>query len=610
MKLTTRIAVLLSAFALPVLPAVAQMAATPPAAVVAQTEDAKLTVFLDGEFAEYLKAQPELATQLGLKTGGDRWTEISDAAAQANVEWRKASVARMQAQFPRASLSPAAQVNFDIWALEAERAAQDAANRINQPPFHQWLYPLQARLPNFLINAHRVTDVTDLRHYIARLRGIPAVLDEGVALSRKSDAAGVHSPRFQIEAIIASATKLTSGAPFDAGPDSALWADVKAKTEKLVAAGTVGRAEADALLAEARAAILALKPGYARLIDWARGNLASAPSGKLGALTLPGGAEFYASALKLSTTTDLTAAQIHAIGRKEVARIEAEQDALAQKAGFKDRKAYYAERERLLPKTPYDDAARAAYLQEANRFVNSTRALLPGWFGLLPAYDIIVVREAAFSEIPGGAAHASFPSPDGKTPGRTYVHLVGTQKDPAHVYTLMCHEAIPGHNYQGDIQARQQAGPKFRAVAFYNAFTEGWALYAERLCNEMGAFPDVAADFFRLDSELFRAARLVTDTGIHELGWTEDEAVKYLHETGRAQLEMARSEVRRYITWPGQATGYKIGMLKIMEMRTRAEAALGPKFDIRGFHDLLVDSGSQPLSIMERRVDDWIAARK
>jgi uncharacterized protein (DUF885 family) len=389
-----------------------------------------------------------------------------------------------------------------------------------------------------------------------------------------------------------------------------LWADVKAKTEKLVAAGTLPRAEADALLAEARAAIADLKPAYGRVIDWAKGALATAPSGKVGAITLPNGAAYYAAALKLNTTTDLTAEQIHAIGRKEVARIEAEQDALAQKAGVKDRNEFYAMREKMFPPKPYDDAARAAYLKEANRFVGYVRSKLGPYFGEVPAYGIEVVREPAFSEVAGGAAHASGPSPDGKRPSRTFVHLVGMQKDPADMYTLMCHESVPGHNMQGDIQVRQKGGPKFRGVTGYVAFGEGWGLYAERMCAEMGVFPDIAADFQRLEGELFRAARLVTDTGIHQLGWTEEEAVKYLHESGRAPPEMARSEVRRYITLPGQATGYKIGMLKIMEVRAKAEKALGPKFDIKGFHDLLIASGSQPLSIMERRVDDWIAARK
>ncbi|MEY4851185.1 MAG: hypothetical protein RLZZ331_2189 [Pseudomonadota bacterium] len=610
MKFTTRIAVLLCALALPVLPAVAQA----PVAAVAQAEDAKLTAFLDAEFAEYVKSQPQLATRLGIKAGGDKWNDTSDAAADAQVAWRQASAARMKATIDRAKLSGEAQVNYDIWALEAERAAMGNANRVYSPPFYSRLYSAHSQLPDFLINTHTVADATDLKNYIARVRGMPAVLDMAIARTKASEAAGVRAPKFQIESIISGATQLTSGAPFGANgtgaADAALWADVKAKTEKLVAAGTLPRAEADALLAEARTAIADLKPAYGRVIDWAKGALATAPSGKVGAVTLPNGAAYYAAALKLNTTTELTADQIHAIGRKEVARIEAEQDALAQKAGVKDRHAYYAQRAQQFPAKPFDDASREAYLKEANRFVGHVRGLLGPYFGTLPAYGIEVVREPSFSEVAGGAAHASAPSPDGKRPARTYVHLVGTQKDPASLYTLMCHEAVPGHNMQGDIQVRQKGGPKFRAVTGYVAFGEGWGLYAEAMCAEMKAFPDVAADFMRLDAELFRAARLVTDTGIHALGWTEEEAVKYLNETGRAPPEMARSEVRRYITLPGQATGYKIGMLKIMEERRKAEKALGPKFDIKSFHDLLIASGSQPLSILERRVDDWIAARK
>jgi uncharacterized protein (DUF885 family) len=363
------------------------------------------------------------------------------------------------------------------------------------------------------------------------------------------------------------------------------------------------------MLGEARAAILALAPAYQRVIAWAEASLPAAPGGVVGALTLPDGAAYYARELALNTTTGMTAAEIHATGRAEVARIEAEQDALARAAGFADRHAFYAERARINPPRQYDDAARKEYLDTANAFVAHTRTLLAPYFGTLPAYGIEVVREPAFSEVAGGAAHASAPSPDGKRPARTYVHLVGTVPDPAAMYTLMCHEAVPGHNMQGDIQVRQQGGPKFRAVTGYVAFGEGWALYAEALCKEMNAFPDIPADFMRLDAELFRAARLVVDTGIHALGWSEDEAVAYMNTTGRQPIERARSEVRRYITLPGQATGYKIGMLKIMQLRARAEAKLGGRFDIKGFHDLLIASGSQPLSILERRVDEWIAAR-
>lgn len=592
---------------LPAHTAVAQAPAPAPATSI--SEDARLTAFLDAEFAEWVKQQPQLATRLGIKEGGDRWSDISDEAALAQLNWRKDSVKRMQALFDRAKLSPEAQVNFDIWALEAERAALSNANRLYRPPFYSRLYSVHSQLPDFLINTHSVADTTDLDNYIARLRGIPAVLDLAIARTKASEAAGINPPKFQIETVISGSEKLTSGAPFGTGPDAALWADVKAKTAALVKSGKLAQADADARLAQAREAIVALKPAYDRVIDWAKSRLATAPSGRVGAISLPDGAQYYANELKLNTTTDLTADEIHAIGRAEVARIEAAQDALAKQAGLKDRHAFYAERARLYPPRPYDDTMRAEYLATANAFVAKTRSMLAPYFGTLPAYGIEVVREPAFSEVAGGAAHASAPSPDGSRPARTYVHLVGDSEDPASLYTLMCHEAVPGHNMQGDIQVRQKGGPKFRAVTGYVAFGEGWGLYAEAMCKEMGAFPDIAADFMRLDAELFRAARLVIDTGIHAKGWTEEEAVTYLNQTGRQPPETARSEVRRYITLPGQATGYKIGMLKILELRGKAQAALGAKFDIRGFHDLLIASGSQPLSILERRVNDWIAAK-
>ncbi len=592
-----------------ILPATSAGAAAPVSAAAA-SEDARLTAFLDAEFAEWVKQQPQLATRLGIKAGGDRWNDISEAAAAQQLAWRNASVARMKAQFDREKLSPEARVNYDIWALEADRAALAQANRLYRPPFYSFLYSAHSQLPDFLVNTHAVADSVDLKNYIARLRALPAVLDTAIARSKVSDAAGIRAPKFQIERIIAGSETLISGAPFGPGPDSPLWADIKAKTEALVKTGKLPRAEADALLADARTALLGIKPAYERVIAWARADLPTAPSGRVGAISLPGGAVYYANELRLNTTTDLTADQIYAIGLKEVARIEAEQDALAQKDGFKDREAYYAERARLFPPRPYDDAARAEYLAASNAAIARNRTLLAPYFGTLPAYKMEVVREPAFSEVAGGAAHAAAPSQDGARPGRVYLHLVGDTKDPAETIDLMCHEGVPGHVMQGDIQVRQSGGPKFRKVTGYVAFGEGWGLYAEALCKEIGAYPDTASDFMRLDAELFRAARLVTDTGIHARGWTEDEAVAYLIKTGRQSPEMARSEVRRYITLPGQATGYKIGMLKIMELRQKAEAALGPKFDIKGFHDLLIASGSQPLPILERRVDDWIAALK
>ncbi len=601
---------LLVAAAVVGVPGASAVLAQPAAVATANSEDARLTAFLDQEFDAQLKFRPQLATRLGLKEGEDRLDDISDAAELRDLEAMRDSVARMKAQFDRSKLSSAGQTNYDIYETELQRAELRYKYRLYSPPFYSFLYSLHSRIPNFLISTHQVKDAGDMKAYNARIRAIPAVLDTAIAQSKDSDAAGIRAPKFQIERVIDGSKTIISGAPFDAGADSPLWADAKKKVGKLVADGKATKAEGDSLLADTKAWLLAMKPGYERVIAWANSELPMAPSGRVGAISLPGGAEYYAAALKLNTTLDLTAAQIHQIGLDQVKEIAAEQDSLAKQAGFADRAAFYADRAKKFPPTPWTDALRKQYLDRANAIIAHNRELLPLRFNDVPKYKIEVIREPSFSEVAGGAAHASGPSPDGSRPGRVYVHLLGETEDPAALTDLMCHEGVPGHVMAGDIQIRQTNTPKFRKVGGYVAFNEGWALYSEELCKEMGAYPDVASDFMRLDAEMFRAARLVVDTGIHSLGWTEDQAVDYMKTTARLSNDMARSEVRRYITLPGQATGYKIGQLKIFELRDKAEKALGAKFDIKGFDDLIISDGSQPLPVLETRVDEWIASRK
>jgi uncharacterized protein (DUF885 family) len=592
-------------------PALGMLAIPVAAHAQSEAEGQRFIAFIDQEFEQEVALKPQLATSLGRKEGMDRLNDISDAGQLKLLEWRRASVARMEAQFDRAKLPPHVQASYDMWAMELDRAELTYKFRRYQPPFYSFLYSAHSELPNFLINTHVVGAADDMRGYNARLRAIGGVLDTAIAQSRESTAMGINAPRFEVERVISGSKVMTTGQPFDAsGADSPLWADAKAKVGKLAAAGKVSPAEADALLADAKAGILGLKAPYGRVIAWAQGELPKAPSGKTGAVSLPNGLEWYAAALKLNTTTDLTPDQVHTLGLSEVTRIEAEQDKLARSAGFKDRQAFYDDRAKKFPPTPWTDAIRADYLRQYNAAVVHNRSLLPAFFNNLPVYKAEVVREPSFSEVAGGAAHASGPSPDGARPGRVYVQLLGVTDDPANITDLMCHEGIPGHVMQGDIQVRQKGVPKFRSAYHYVAYGEGWALYTEALCKEMGAYPDVASDFFRLDAELFRAARLVTDTGIHELGWTEDQAVDYMVKTGRRPPQQARSEVRRYITLPGQATGYKIGMLKIMALRHKAEKALGPKFDLKAYDDLVVGEGSVPLTVLERGVDDWIARQK
>lgn len=604
-----RLSWLLVVSAIYALPQTAAIAAQSLAVAPTNAEDSRLTAFLDKEFAEDLKLRPQLATRLGMKEGEDRFDDISDAGQLQRLQARRASVARMKAQFDRSKLSPKGQTNYDIWETELQRMELQYRYRRFSPPFYSFLYSTHSQLPDFMINTHTVQDVSDMRAYNARLRAIPAVLDTAIAQTKLSDALGIHAPKFEIERVISGSKVITTGAPFDNGKDSPLWADAKAKVGKLVAAGKLSKSAGDTLLADTRASLLAMKPGYERVIAWATSELPNAPSGRVGAISLPGGAEYYAAALKLNTTLDLSAEQIHQIGLDELKRIEGEQDTLARQAGFADRNAFYADRAKRFPHQPWTDALRTEYLKRANDIISHNRSLLPARFNNLPEYRAEVIREPSFSEVAGGAAHAAPPSPDGVRPGRVYVHLLGKTPDPALLPDLMCHEGIPGHVMAGDIQVRQKGTPQFRKAGGYVAFNEGWALYAEQLCKEMGAY-DVAEDFMHLDQEHFRAARLVVDTGIHALGWTEEQAVDYMINTGRLSPDQARSEVRRYITLPGQATGYKIGMLKIMELRRKAESALGPKFDVKSFDDLIISDGSQPLPVLERRVNEWIAANR
>lgn len=575
----------------------------------AADETARFNAFLDKEFAQALAFNPEQATSLGRKQGYDRLSDLSEAGELKALEWRRGSVARMRAGFRREELSPEGKISFDMWGQELEAAELARTYRYQALVFGRGAP--HSGLPSFLISSHLVDAAPDMKAYNARLRALGPAMDEARERAAAATTAGVRMPRFQYLRVISESRRLISGTPFGEGVDSPLWTDAKAKVARLQAAGKVTPAQGQALLDEARTALIAhMRPGYERLIAWAEGDIIQAPTGRVGALTLPDGLAWYQAALKLQTTTDLTADEVHTLGRAEVTRIQAEQDGLARQAGFKDASAYYAELARLDPPQPFTDESRAEILSYSNWLVGLARDRLPAMFNRLPIHRMEVIREPAFSEVAGGAAHASGPSPDGARPGRVYLHMLGATPRRAGLASLMCHEAAPGHVMQGDIRVRQQGAPLYRLAARNAAFNEGWGLYSELLCKEMGVYPDIASDFMRLDAELFRAARLVVDTGLHAKGWTEDEAFAYLVETGRRPEQQARAEARRYIINPGQATAYKIGMIRILALREEARTALGPKFDIKAFNDVLIGSGSLPLTVLDRRVRDWVEERK
>ncbi|HEY3950824.1 DUF885 domain-containing protein [Phenylobacterium sp.] len=598
----------LLALALIAAPAAVMLAVPVPATAQASAAEAeRLRVFLDKEYAESLKFSPQQATSFGDKSGLDKLNDLSDAADLQRLEWRRGSVARMKAQFQRDKLPIEGKISYDLWLDELDSAELSYKFRAYQYPAGN----TDTALPNFLISSHLVEQPSDMVAYNARVMALGHAMDQVLVRAKGSAAQGIRMPRFQYERAIRESTKLTSGAPFDGGPDSPLWADAKAKVGKLQAAGKVTPQEAGKLLDGTRTALLTgMKPGYDRLLGWLKSDIANSKSGKVGAVTLPNGLAWYAAALKLQTRTDLTADQIHKLGLSEVKRIQGEMDQLARKAGFPNAEAYYKELNAKDPPQPYNDQNRAEILKYSNDLIANNRTHLPAMFHVLPIYPIEVVREPSFSEVAGGAAHTNGASPDGKRPGRVYLHMLGKTPLRASLPDLMCHEGIPGHAMQGDIRVRMQGVPKFRLAARNAAFNEGWGLYSELLCKEMGVYPDIPSDFMRLDGELFRAVRLVTDTGIHAQGWTEDQAIDYLKTVGHRSDDTARAETRRYIVGPGQATAYKIGMIRIMQLRDRASKALGPKFDMKAFNDMVIASGSLTLSVLDMRVDEWIKAQK
>lgn len=414
--------------------------------------------------------------------------------------------------------------------------------------------------------------------------------------------------------MIQQSRAVVTGAPFGGTGDSPLLADVKAKLAGLVAGDKIDTARADELRAAAETALTQrVGPAYEKLIAWAEADRAMSDDVATGVWKLPDGPAYYVERLAASTTTTMTADEIHELGLAEVARIQAEMEEIKRRVGFDGTLQEFFASVRGNPEFlfPNTDEGREAYLETSRSYYAAIEARLPEFFGLLPKAKLVVRRVEAFREQPGQAQHYVPGTPDGSRPGTYYVHLIDMSSMPkVDLESVAYHEGIPGHHMQISIAQELEGVPQFRTQARYTAYTEGWGLYAERLAKEMGAYRDPYSDFGRLGNEIWRAIRLVVDTGLHAKGWTEQQAVEYFLANGPTSEGQVRAEVRRYIVMPGQATAYKVGMLKILELRERARTALGAAFDIREFHDVVLGGGALPLAILERRVDDWIAAER
>ncbi|PHR62935.1 MAG: DUF885 domain-containing protein [Robiginitomaculum sp.] len=583
-----------------------------------QAETDRLNAWFEVKYEEDVAFSPISQTFLGRDTNQDKIDDFSVEADDTQREWRRQTIADLRASFDYDKLTPDAKTSYDIWVYQGKQAEASLPFRTNGYVFEQ-MRAVQGFFPQLLIAFHRVKEAGDMDNYLARIGGSARALDQLIVRSKRNAQTGVRPPYFAFEQVIVESTKIISGAPFDdSGVDSAIWADAKTKIAKLLEEEKINQQKADQLTAAIRASLLAdWKPAYERLIAWQKEDQANATPQAHGVSELPNGAAYYNERLANQTTTNLTANEIHEIGLAEVDRLRGEMQSVKDAFGFEgtlpeffiflretkdDDRLYY----------PNDDEGRHGYIVDATAAIDKIKAELPNYFGILPKADLVVKRVESFREQDGAPQHYSSATPDGSRPGTYYAHLSDMTAMPKRELEVVAyHEGLPGHHMQISIAQELKDIPTFRTQTFFNAYAEGWALYSEWLAIEMsGTYEDPLSQFGRLGSEIWRAIRLVVDTGLHSKGWSEQQAIDYFLANSAAPEAQARAEVRRYIVLPGQATGYKIGMLKIQELRRRAEAELGEQFDIRAFHDTILGGGAMPLTILERRVDEWIADTK
>ena len=584
----------------------AQTAAPVAASAEAQSEDARLNAFFEQAFQARIALSPQQMTSLGLKTDYDKLDDVSDAASARSLALQEAQLAQMKAQFDPAKLGPQSKLSWRLFEYGV-----DQARLSNQ--WRDWGFQFAANgnpttsLPVFLINNHRIGSVSDAEAYVSRISEAERYMGQVATTLKARAAEGVVSPRFVFEPSIENTRNVITGAPFDGGADNPVWADF----QKKVAALDADQATKDRLLASARAALTGpYKRGFDTVLT-ALAEVQPLADSDAGVWRLPNGEAYYNARLQLSTTTDLTADQIHQIGLDEVARIQRDMEAIKTQVGFDGSLQDFFVFLKTDPRFQYPNTpeGKEQYLTDARGFIAQVMAIAPQWFSNLPKAALEVRAVEPFREATASIAFYNSPAPDGSRPGIYYVNLSDmTQVLKPQIEGISYHEGAPGHHFQIAYAQEIEGLPRFRRFGGYGAYAEGWGLYAEQLGKEMGFYQDPYSDFGRLSTELWRAVRLVTDTGLHAKRWSREQAMDYFRQNSLLSERDIEKEVERYITNPGQATSYKIGELKIEELRHKAETTLGDRFDVKDFHAVVLGSGSVPLDVLADQVEAWIAA--
>jgi uncharacterized protein (DUF885 family) len=589
--------------------------AAAPAAVVAPAppvdplaDDKRLMTFLDAAFDAQAARSPQFLTSLGSKEQYDRLNIHTDAYQSESLALAETQLKDLRAQFDLGRLSPAGRLSYRLFEDEVERELASFRWRRHGFPASTNGSPMGS-IPVFLINNHRIDNVGDAEAYVARLREVERVMTEVSTNMREQAAAGIVPSKFNFAPVRADGQRVLAGAPFTNGPDTPVFADFKAKVNKLAIADT----EKARLIAAAREALTGpFQRGYRTMLaTW--DSIEAKSAGNRGAWSLPDGGAFYAHQLKQSTTTELNADQIHQIGLDQVARIHREMERIKAQVGYKGTLqqffGYINKGQQF--KYPNNAAGREQYLADGRRYIAQVMAIAPQWFRRLPKAPLEVRAVEQWRQETAPVAFYNRPSADGSRPGIYYVNLADmNQVLKPQTEAISYHEGAPGHHFQIALAQELPGVPKFRRFGGYGAYSEGWGLYSEGLGKELGFYQDPMSEFGMYSTQLWRAVRLVVDSGIHHKRWSREQAIQYFVDNALLSKRDATKEVERYFNWPGQATSYMIGQLKILELRDKARSALGDRFDIRDFHAVVLENGAVPLDVLEELVNAYITERR
>jgi len=568
-----------------------------------QDENQKAEALFQSLFDAEIDRSPIFQSYLGIKDDYDKWDDLSEAYILDTHEFTKAQLQELRS-LDSGKLDREALLSYKMYEKKLTDDIDDFQWRHHNYPVNQ-MFGVHSMVPSFLINIHQVTNEQDALAYISRLEKVDVLFNqliEGLKVRRNKK---ITPPKFVYAHVIRDSKNVISGYPFDKGDDSTLMADFKGKVDSLELSGKTKKR----LIKKAK---IALKKNYEKLVIFLE-DLEKISDTRDGAWKFPEGDVFYRRVLETTTTTKLSAEEIHDIGLQEVSRIHDEMRVIMENIKFKgelqdfftfmqqDKQFYYAQSE----------AGKQQYLTEATRLIDTMKANLDRLFIAKPQADLIVKAVEPFREKSAGKAFYQRPAPDGSRPGIYYANLYNMSDMPVYqMEALAYHEGVPGHHMQLSIAQEIEDMPLFRKFAQYTAYTEGWGLYAELVPKELGFYQDPYSDFGRLAMELLRACRLVLDTGIHEKKWTRKQSIDYLIANSPTPRSDAVKAIERYIVMPSQATAYKIGMLKILKLRADAKKKLGDRYDIREFHDVVLKNGPVPLDVLESLVDQWVAEKK